>query len=226
MASSRYSRERSSRNWMSAAKSSAPGGRWRLFGRRPVQRCRLQGLLRSCWLCPSVVAGFWPAARGSRNPVGLWPDTFHLPSAAGEVPAPMAGAQRRHKVQAHPAPAFLTKIESHILKRFWQPAARQYQSAWDQRCPRKRGQRSPWAGPANAGFDARTGAVDRSYAAALAPAQIREQDQSAAPAALAGERGTAKWAGEETPFAEGFNQVSMLWPFLVPIALGYRSDTN
>ena len=43
----------------------------------------------------------------------MWRDASNLPSDAGEVPAPMAGAQRRHKMQTHPAPAFLNEMKRH-----------------------------------------------------------------------------------------------------------------
>ena len=113
MASRRYSRQRPLRNWMSAAMPSGAGESVATVGSAAVQSRRRPGLLRSCWLCHSVVAGIWLNVRGSRNLAGRSPDTFDLPSDAGEVPAPMAGAQRRRQVQAYPAPAFLNEIKRH-----------------------------------------------------------------------------------------------------------------
>jgi DNA-binding NarL/FixJ family response regulator len=54
-------------------------------------------------------------AGGGLSPVGLGPNTFNLPPDAGEVPAPMTGAQRGNKVQAHPAPMFLTQVGRHTF---------------------------------------------------------------------------------------------------------------
>ena len=62
------------------------------------------------------VVEFWSTLRKSRGSPGSWPDTLNLPPDAGEMPAPMAGTQRRHAVQTHPAPPFLTEIERHITR--------------------------------------------------------------------------------------------------------------
>ena len=122
----------------------------------------------------------------------------------GGKPADRSRNRGRVKDAARQSKPLGGRTSSHVE----QSSASQHQSAGDQRCRWQRGQRSSRIGVANAGFDARNGTVGGSHATDLAPAQIREPDESAAPAPVVRTRRAGKAAGEGVPFTEGFCELS------------------